>query len=144
MGGRASARRWVYEPVVQTAHGPVRGRNHDGIAVFKGVRYGADTGPRRFMPPLPPASWREPAEAVDFGPASPQSGADEATSEDCLFLNVWTPGVANRVAEGGRRPVMVYIHGGAYSTGSGSDPLYDGTRLCRRGDVVVVTVNHRL
>jgi len=77
---------------------------------------------------------------LEYGPASPQPAGDEPTSEDCLFLNVWTPGIA----DGGRRPVMVYIHGGAYSTGSGSDPLYDGTRLCRRGDVVVVTVNHRL
>jgi para-nitrobenzyl esterase len=70
-----------------------------------------------------------------------QSGTmKEASSEDCLFLNVWTPGVR----DGGSRPVLVYIHGGAYSHGSGSSPLYDGTRLCRRGDVVVVTVNHRL
>jgi para-nitrobenzyl esterase len=61
-------------------------------------------------------------------------------SEDCLFLNVWTPALR----DGGKRPVMVYIHGGAYSTGSGSSPLYDGVRLCRRGDVVVVSLNHRL
>jgi para-nitrobenzyl esterase len=65
---------------------------------------------------------------------------DEPASEDCLRLNVWTPGLGDR----GRRPVLVYIHGGEYSHGSGSSPLYDGTRLCRRGDVVVVTLNHRL
>src|SRR5204863_6076508 len=60
-------------------------------------------------------------------------------SEDCLFLNIWTPAL-----DRARRPVMVYIHGGAYSTGSGSSPIYDGTRMARRGDVVVVTLNHRL
>ena len=64
----------------------------------------------------------------------------EPVSEDCLCLNVWTPALR----DGGKRPVMVYIHGGEYSSGSGSSPLYDGTRLCLRGDVVVVTVNHRL
>ncbi|MFN3511470.1 MAG: carboxylesterase/lipase family protein [Phenylobacterium sp.] len=123
-----------------TRHGPVRGDVQDAICVFKGVRYGADTAPRRFRPPAPPAPWRTPAEAFDYGPASPQGGREAPRSEDCLFLNVWTPAVRDR----GRRPVMVYLHGGAYATGSGSSPLYDGTRLARRGDVVVVTVNHRL
>ena len=79
-------------------------------------------------------------DALEHGRASPQPGADEPTSEDCLFLNVWTPGVATAA----RRPVLVYIHGGAYASGSGSSPLYDGTRLAERGDVVLVTLNHRL
>jgi len=127
-------------PVVQTTHGPVRGFTADGVAVFRGVRYGADTAPGRFMPPAPPDSWSDVLDAFDYGPASPQSGAQEATSEDCLFLNVWTPGADPRA----QRPVMFYIHGGAYAHGSGSSPLYDGAELCRRGDVVVVTVNHRL
>lgn len=126
-------------PVVRTQHGPVRGYVDAGVRVFKGVRYGADTGPRRFQPPVAPAAWIEPADAHAYGPAAPQRGIREPTSEDCLFLNVWTPAL-----DAGRRPVMVYIHGGAYSTGSGSAALYDGVRLCRRGDVVVVTVNHRL
>jgi para-nitrobenzyl esterase len=127
--------------VAQTTHGPVRGAVEGGIKVFKGVRYGADTGPRRFQPPLPPTPWTKPADATAYGPASPQGGSEEGPqSEDCLVLNVWTPGVR----DGGKRPVMVYIHGGAYSGGSGSSPLYDGTRLARRGDVVVVTLNHRL
>jgi para-nitrobenzyl esterase len=128
------------DPVVATMHGSVRGYVDDGVRVFKGIRYGADTAPRRFRPPLPPAAWSEVREAFEYGPAAPQDGTGERTSEDCLFLNVWTPGTERDA----RRPVMVYLHGGAYSHGSGSSPLYDGAALCRRGDVVVVTVNHRL
>ena len=128
-------------PVVATSHGRVRGARHDGVLVFKGVRYGADTGPRRFQPPASPKPWSDIQDALVFGPGSPQrgQGADGPTAEDCLFLNIWTPG-----ADQARRPVMVYIHGGAYSAGSGSSPLYEGTRLATRGDVVVVTLNHRL
>ncbi|WGM39596.1 carboxylesterase/lipase family protein [Caulobacter sp. NIBR1757] len=126
-------------PVVRTVHGPVRGLRQDGLLVFKGVRYGADTGPRRFQPPEAPAPWKTPLPCTAFGHASPQRGAEADQSEDCLFLNVWTPG-----ADAARRPVMLYIHGGAYMTGSGSSPWTDGTRLAARGDVVVVTVNHRL
>ncbi|WP_309644032.1 carboxylesterase/lipase family protein [Phenylobacterium sp.] len=128
-------------PLARTRHGAVRGYADSAIKVFKGVRYGADTGPRRFRPPLPPTSWARTQEATADGPASPQAGrAEEPQSEDCLFLNVWTPGLA----DGGKRPVMVYLHGGAYASGSGGSPLYDGARLCRRGEVVVVTINHRL
>ena len=80
-------------------------------------------------------------DALAYGPSSPQSSrSSERQSEDCLFLNVWTPGLR----DGRKRPVMFYIHGGAYNNGSGSSPLYDGVRLCRRGDVVVVSINHRL
>lgn len=126
-------------PIARTAAGVVRGYQDDGIKVFKGVRYGAP--PPRFQPPSPPRPWTDTADATRHGPASPQAGAkDETQSEDCLFLNVWTPGLR----DGGKRPVMVYLHGGAYSNGSGASPLYDGVRLCRRGDVVVVTLNHRL
>jgi len=130
----------VGAPVATTKHGRIRGYVDDGILAFRGVRYGADTGPRRFQPPAPPAAWSEIAEASHYGAASPQRDRNAGqTSEDCLFLNVWTPAL-----DAGRRPVMVYIHGGAYSNGSGSSPLYDGVRLCKRGDVVVVTLNHRL
>lgn len=127
-------------PVATTAHGKVRGFTSDGIKVFRGIRYGADTAPRRFMPPLPPKPWDEVVDAFEYRTAAPQNRSDEAISEDCLFLNVWTPSLD----DGRKRPVMFYIHGGAYSHGSGSSPLYDGAALARHGDVVVVTVNHRL
>lgn len=135
--GRARAR--SISVLGQTRHGPVRGLVENGVLVFRGVPYGADTGPRRFEPPVPPAPWREPRSGREYGSASPQRGGEPNQSEDCLRLNVWTPGL-----DGGRRPVIVYIHGGAYSTGSGSSPLTDGGRLAARGDVVVATVNHRL
>jgi para-nitrobenzyl esterase len=127
-------------PVISTTGGRIRGTLDGDLMVFRGVRYGADTAARRFMPPAAPASWRGVLDTREFGAASPQPGAEARQSEDCLFLNV----VAPRPIAAKPRPVIVYIHGGAYSTGSGSSPLYDGTTLCRRGDVVVVTVNHRL
>jgi para-nitrobenzyl esterase len=129
------------DPVARTSAGPVRGAREQGVAVFRGIRYGADTRPRRFLPPQPPAPWRDTVAATSYGAASPQRGKNEGPqSEDCLFLNVWTPGLR----DGGKRPVMVYLHGGAHASGSGSSALYDGGALCRRGDVTVVTVNHRL
>ena len=131
------------EPIAKTINGPVRGKRAGETFVFKGIRYGADTRQHRFQPPVKPAAWSKPADALAYGPASPQSGRGEQgeqMSEDCLFLNVWTPALR----DGRKRAVMVYIHGGAYSHGSGSSPLYDGTRLSVRGDVVVVTLNHRL
>ena len=127
-------------PVATTRHGRVRGSLDRDIKVFKGVRYGADTSARRFQPPVAPQAWRGIAEATTYGHASPQKSDEADQNEDCLFLNVWTPGLA----DGASRPVMVYVHGGAHANGSGSSPLYDGVVLCRRGDVVVVTVNHRL
>ncbi|HVW21004.1 MAG TPA: carboxylesterase family protein [Opitutaceae bacterium] len=150
-------------PVADTTAGKVRGALNGGIAVFKGIPYGADTAPRRFRPPVPPAPWSGVRDMLDFAPRAPQargrtsnrpvapgrgqdtfsnSYADKILlmSEDCLHLNVWTPGLR----DGGRRPVLFYIHGGAYSSGSVDSDLYDGARLCQRGDVVVVTVNHRL
>jgi para-nitrobenzyl esterase len=108
--------------------------------VFRGIRYGADTGPQRFMPATREAAWTGVRDAFEFGASAPQGGDIGATSEDCLFLNVTTPGLR----DGARRPVLVYIHGGGFNNGSGSDPLCDGVNLCKRGDVVVVTVNHRL
>jgi para-nitrobenzyl esterase len=127
--------------VVRTRAGPARGMIEDGLHVFRGLRYGQDTRPRRFMAPLTPEPWTGIADATDFAPSCPQKGARVGrTSEDCLFLNVWTPGPQ----PGAKRPVMVYIHGGAYSTGSVVTPLNDGRHLAAHGDVVVVTVNHRL
>lgn len=140
-------------PVAQTKHGPVRGAADGAVKIFKGIRYGADTGgANRFMPPRAPQAWTEVRDALDFGAQSPQvAGGDggglfrswanrRPISEDCLFLNVWTPGLR----DGKKRPVMVWFHGGGFSTGSGASNAYDGTRLARKGDVVVVTVNHRL
>ena len=120
--------------------GRVRGQREQGVLVFRGLRYGADTAAYRFQPPRPEAAWRGIADALEYGAAAPQGGAEGPGSEDCLFLNVWTPTLDARA----RRPVLVYIHGGGFNNGSGSDPLYDGSALCRRGDVVVVTLNHRL
>jgi para-nitrobenzyl esterase len=126
--------------IARTRAGRVRGIVADGLQVFRGIRYGMDTGPRRFQPPQRPAPWRGVRDAMEFGAASPQSGSEPNQSEDCLFLNVVAP-----AAKPARpRPVIVYIHGGAYASGSGSSRLYDGSMLCRRGDVVVVTLNHRL
>jgi para-nitrobenzyl esterase len=126
-------------PVAPTRYGRVRGSVEKNILVFRGIRYGADTAPRRFRRALPPQRWTGIADATHYGAAAPQTKAIEPTSEDCLFLNVWTPAL-----DAGKRPVMVYLHGGAHAHGSGSDPLYDGGNLVRRGDVVVVTLNHRL
>ncbi|HET7843961.1 MAG TPA: carboxylesterase/lipase family protein [Xanthomonadales bacterium] len=126
--------------VATTRAGRVRGVVEHGVHVFRGVPYGADTAARRFLPPRAPAPWKGTRDALAFGHASPQRGDVGATGEDCLVLNAWTPALR----DGAKRPVMVYVHGGEFSTGSGSAAILDGTRLCRRGDVVVVTLNHRL
>ena len=127
-------------PQVETGHGRVEGRRLDGIDVFKGIRYGAPTGNRRFQPAARPESWGGVRAALDYGPRAVQGGATIVGDEDCLFLNVWTP-AANDHA---KRPVMVWLHGGGFSSGSGASPLYDGTSLAVSNDVVVVTLNHRL
>lgn len=107
-----------------------------GILGFRGIRYARA---ERFQPPVPTTRAEQTADG--FGPVCPQKGDRYGPqSEDCLFLNLWTPALRSARA----RPVMVYIHGGAYSAGSVTDPVNDGTALARDGDVVVVTVNHRL
>jgi len=132
-------------PVARTRSGHVRGlRRRDpdrpDVLAFLGIPYGGDTAAVRFRAPTLESPWRGVRDAVQYGAAAPQTGAIGPGSEDCLFLNVWTPALR----DGKRRPILVYIHGGGYNNGSGSDPLYDGTRLCRRGDVVTITLNHRL
>ena len=133
-------------PVVETTAGLVQGYVDEGIAVFKGIPYGSA---RRFEAAVPPAPWTGIRAAVDYGPRCPQiiragtllpSTDTTPASEDCLVLNVWTPSVN----AGGGRPVMVWFHGGGFGSLSGSSRLYDGVRLGQRGDVVVVTVNHRI
>jgi len=143
------------EPVA-TSNGPVRGYVEDGLKVFKGLRYGAPpTGLGRFRPSSRPAAWSETADATSYGAPAIQSGLapgerrssaadppapdEPASSEDCLFLNVWTPGV-----DTAKRPVMVWLHGGGFANGSGGASMYDGGALARKGDVVTVTLNHRL
>ncbi|MCH7750302.1 MAG: carboxylesterase/lipase family protein, partial [Acidobacteria bacterium] len=127
--------------VLETTAGRVRGATHAGIHIFKGIRYGAATGGRnRFMPPVAPEPWSGVRDALEYGASAPQSRALPVKSEDCLFLNVWTPGLG----DGGRRPVMVWLHGGGFSAGSGSSRTYDGVNMCTAGDVVLVTINHRL
>ncbi|HEX9784838.1 MAG TPA: carboxylesterase family protein, partial [Opitutaceae bacterium] len=136
--------------VAATGAGRVRGYVDAGILAFKGIPYGTDTATTRFRAPRPPEPWEDIRDATRFGPQAPQpagrrsAAADPAPaiveSEDCLRLNVWTPALR----DGGRRPVLVYFHGGAYNSGTVTEDLYDGVRLCRRGNVVVVTVYHRL
>ena len=126
---------------IETTAGRIRGAMRSGVHVFKGVRYGAPTGGRnRFMPPAAPVPWTGVRDAVEYGAAAPQGRSQPVAGEDCLFLNVWTRGLG----DGGRRPVMVWLHGGGFSSGSGSSATYDGVNLCNRSDVIVVTINHRL
>src|SRR5439155_15900828 len=99
----------------------------------------------RFMPPVKPTPWTNTRDALAYGPTAPQAlgrvrRGVPAEGEDCLVLNVFTPALGN----GRRRPVMVWLHGGGFSYGTGSDAILDGTNLARTGDVVVVTINHRL
>jgi len=134
--------------VASTASGKLRGQTVRGVSIFKGIPYGASTtGKNRFMPPLNPPAWTGVRDALQYGasapqsnPAGPVSAQRIPESEDCLFLNIWTPAVG----DGKKRPVMFWCHGGGFRTGTGSDPRLDGTNLALRGDVVVVTVNHRL
>ncbi len=143
-------------PRVETTAGVIEGTQVDGVRTFKGVPYGAPTGGKaRFRAPQPAAKWTGVRQAVEYGPAAPQGASmlpassqptglslvgDGATfSEDCLYLNVWTPALDNA-----KRPVMVWLHGGGFSSGSGASPLYDGANLARHHDVVVLTINHRL
>jgi para-nitrobenzyl esterase len=148
------------QSTVETNAGKIRGAAVNGIHAFKGIPYGASTaGKNRFMPPVKPEPWSGVRDALHCGRSAPQtipgapsifagmdflaSGGDPpgtGEGEDCLVLNVWTPGVKDNQ----KRPVMLWCHGGGFTSGSGSAPLYDGANLARRGDVVVVTISHRL
>lgn len=144
------------EIIVETASGKVRGLQQHGVGVFKGIPYAAaPLGENRFRAPQKMAPWRGTRDALAYGNLAIQAdnvfnlppelmaifplGGVETTSEDCLYLNVWTSGTA-----GAKRPVLFWCHGGAFLVGSGSSPWNDGTNLCRTNDVVVVSFNHRL
>ena len=135
---------------VETTLGTVAGAVRDDIHVFKGIPYAAPPiGARRFRAPAPAEPWTGTREALHYGPVAPQTAspmeqmfggpAPVQSEADCLTLNVFTPGT-----DGAKRPVMVWIHGGAFVTGTGATPWYDGTAFARNGDVVVVTINYRL
>ena len=140
------------EPTVELAPGRLSGSSEGPLAVFRGIPYARPPiGPLRFAAPEPPEPWPGVRAATAFGAAAAQSAIDvtyvpgfslwegiDATSEDCLTVNVWTPALT------GRQPVLVWLHGGAFLKGAGSQALYDGATLARRGDVVVVTANYRL
>jgi len=135
--------------IVDTKTGKVRGINENGILIFKGIPYGAaPCGKRRFLPPLSPKPWTGGREAYEYGPSCPQAEyAGDLTidsgnfqSEDCLFLNIWTPATGDDK----KRPVMVWLHGGNFAFGSGSSLVVKGTNLAKRGDAVIITINHRL
>lgn len=142
--------------LAETASGKVRGFVRRGVLTFRGIPYGAPTsGERRFMPPVKPAPWKHVRSSLTYGYVSPQEPRtvwdkdelafvyqwdDGFQHEDCLRVNIWTQGLDKR-----KRPVMVWLHGGGFSTGSGHEmKTYDGENLARRGDVVVVSLNHRV
>lgn len=139
------------EPIITTTLGPVRGSTGHAHLSFLGIPYAAaPVGDRRWAAPQPPDAWDEPRDATSFGPAAwqptggpldglvPGMGSDDQ-GDDCLSLNIWTP-----ATDPAGRPVMVWIHGGAFSLGAGSLSAYDGTSLCTRTDTVVVTINYRV
>lgn len=143
--------------IAETAYGKVQGYILNRVYTFLGIPYGADTsGKNRFMPPRKPEPWTDVRPAVFYGPTAPQrmenrwpnnygTFADHwnywDVSEDCLCLNVWTPAVA----DGGKRPVLVWLHGGGFTNGSGIEQDgYHGERLSREGNIVFCSVNHRL
>jgi para-nitrobenzyl esterase len=154
----------AHNAIVDTQCGKVAGYVRKGIFTYKGIPYGDTTeGAGRFLPPRPAKPWSGVRSSRQYGPIAPQSvrnasgnndeeaflfNWDDAItrvyqageSEDCLRLNIWTPGI-----DGKKRPVMVWLHGGGFAAGSGNEqPSYDGENLARRGDVVVVSLNHRL
>src|SRR3954453_22830248 len=135
--------------IAATRSGKVEGVERDGVLVFKGIPFAAPpVGPRRFLPPAREDSWDGVRDATRFSADVAQADLPIArilgsspggSQEDGLYLNVWTP-----ACDDARRPVMVWIHGGAFIWGASDTPWYDGTGFALHGDVVVVTINYRL
>jgi para-nitrobenzyl esterase len=143
--------------VIPVAGGRVRGVRRDDLWSFSGIPYArSPTGELRWRPPQPPLPWSGVRQASSFGPIAPQRvaeagitspsdpSAEAVQSEDCLTLNIWTPEIPEDPTAAAGRPVMVWIHGGGFTSGSGSVFLYRGGELARHGDVIVVTINYRL
>src|ERR1700683_436130 len=136
--------------IVSTRYEKLEGEEQSGLTVFKGVPFAAaPENVRRWLPPEKPLPWTGVRDGRRFGAVAPQTSAtnqalaamkiDQQQSEDCLNLNLWTPAL-----DRARRPVMVWIHGGGFTIGGGSQEIYNGSVLAKRGDVVVVTINYRL
>jgi para-nitrobenzyl esterase len=155
LASAAGGARAADAPIAQTAAGRIRGAEREGIKIFLGVPYGADTsGANRWLPPKPPLPWTGVRDALAYGPAPPQPHPlmtpmqaetdmvqQTPLGEDCLTINIYTPAVGKA---SGKRAVMVWYHGGGFAAGSGNATSYDGVNLARKQDVVVVTVTHRL
>src|SRR5437762_1189586 len=151
-GAAAHAAKGAPGPIVETTAGKIRGLVDNRVYAFKGVPYGASTsGTRRFLPPANVQPWTGVRDTMAIGPRSPLVDSvlvpewtalnlREPMGEDCLNLNLWTPSAT----KGGRRPVMVWLHGGGYAAGSPNMIPYDGANLARKHDVVVVSITHRL
>jgi para-nitrobenzyl esterase len=137
LGGVCAALIAARAPAAPTRAGGFEGMREGGVTRFLGIRYGRA---QRFQAPVAQPCATGVVQATAFGPVCPQTGPYGPQSEDCLFLNIWTADPDARA----KKPVLLYIHGGAYSNGSVTDPLNDGQALAARGDCVVVTVNHRL
>ncbi|WP_223813704.1 carboxylesterase/lipase family protein [Geobacillus zalihae] len=139
----------MHNLVVATRYGQVEGTREGNVSVWRGIPYAAPPiGSLRFRAPQKPIPWKGVRPAKHFGPAAMQNERETMKflndcpsykSEDCLYLNIWSPG-----ADGQKRPVMVWIHGGSFAYGSGSSPMYDGASFAELGNVVIVTINYRL
>ena len=137
------------ETIVETNAGKIEGYQRGGLCVFKGIPYAASpVGERRWLPPEPVEPWSGVRQRQSYATIAPQNPVEiriieprepEPQNEDCLYLNIWTPGVDDK-----RRPVLFWIHGGGFTIGSGSSPVYSGRTLSQQGNTVVVTINYRL